>query len=360
MTRNARITVPYRSLLTASFSRRGMIALAGAGLASAALALAGCGAAGAQQASGASAGGALKKVRFAVPGNDGTLIENAGIAVKEGFLAEELKKVGYEPVYNGFAQAGPAINEAFSSGSIDIAEYGDLPGYSAISKGVALKAFATANSSWHYGLFVTNKSGIEKPEDLKGKKVVAGLGTLSHIYLFNLLKSVNLTPKDLEIVNSASDGPAMVTAGQADAVVSPLISIYTIDQSIGHIIAPTNVDEYQSLAPAFLLFYRADFHKENPEVAPAITRALLRAYELVEQDKDKALADLKTKSLTADMIQKVYAGSDLSTLNPQITDAVKQKFASLVDFARENDIVKRDVSADEFFDEKVYADAGGK
>lgn len=62
----------------------------------------------------------LKTVTIANPALDGTLTEAAGIAQREGYFEEELAKVGYKPDYQGFAQAGPAINEAFAAKSLDL------------------------------------------------------------------------------------------------------------------------------------------------------------------------------------------------------------------------------------------------
>lgn len=61
----------------------------------------------------------LKVVKLASPTQDGNFVENAKIAQDQGFIEEELAAVGYTE-YVAFAQAGPAINEAFVSDEIDI------------------------------------------------------------------------------------------------------------------------------------------------------------------------------------------------------------------------------------------------
>lgn len=344
--------------LTGTLSRRSFLTIAGVSLASTALALTGCGNQSAGAATSGSTGGSLKKVRIGVPGQDNTLVENGSIAQKHGFLKEELEKVGYEPEFSGFAQAGPAINEAFSSGSLDLTEYGDLPGYSAIAKGVGLKAFASGNSAQQYGIFVTNASGVKELGDLKGKKIVVGFGTVQHRYLLGALKLAGLTAQDVELINSAMDGPTMVASGQADAVATALAYIYyAIDQSTGHVLAPTSDKKYESLAPTFLYFYRTDFHKENPKVAPAITKALIRAYELAKKDRAQALKDIATKSLPEELANKIYLDKSFKTFDPQITDDVKKRVADLGAFMKENKLAAREVSADEFFDTKVYEEA---
>ena len=65
----------------------------------------------------------LKKVIIGLPGISNQTLEATGIAVNKGYIAEELKKVGYEPEFIYFQQAGPAVNEALATNKIDVAMY---------------------------------------------------------------------------------------------------------------------------------------------------------------------------------------------------------------------------------------------
>lgn len=339
-------------------SRRAFLATAGLGLAAGALALAGCGtqAAATPTPSSPDANG-LKKVRIAVSGQDGTLQESALIAQHQHFIEDELQKVGYAPEYLGFAQAGPAINEAFVSGSIDVAEYGDLPIYSAISKGVAIKAFASSSTASQYGIFVRNDAGVSSVTDLKGKRVVTGFGTIRERYLEDELKKVGLTAQDLELVNAAADGPAMIDTGQADAISAALPQIFaSVNQDNGHLVASTNDD--QSLAPTVLFAHRADYAEQNPDVAPALVRALKRAWDFAQANRDQALENLVTASVTRDVAAKVYPTSDFSFFDPHITDELKTKIEGLGQFMLDAKLVTRDVPIEEFFDEGPIRSAG--
>ena len=348
-------TTAFRAPLT----RRGFIAAAAAVPASLALVLAGCGASSAGTASassGSAAGsssssGALKKVRFATPGQDGTLSVGLGIAQAKGFLAEELEKVGYEPEYAGFAQAGPAINEALASGAIDIAEYGDLPGYGAIAKGVPIKAFALASSVIPFGIYVTNASGIKDVHGLKGKRLIVPFGTVPHRYLLKVLADNDLKPTDLNLINAAYDGLSIITSGQADAAAFPLESIYAgFDMSKGKVMVTSyEKDDYSSTFP---VFYRTAFHKENPEVAPAITRSLERAFEFATSDRAGAVQSLVTKSVSQDTIEKTYPNG-FGTFDPRITDSVESKIEDLGTFMVDNKLASKTISLDEFFDYDV-------
>ena len=152
-----------------------------------------------------------KVIRIGSPTTDGTqLVENAGLAYKLGYLDEELEKVGYKAEYVGFAQGGTAINEAFASGQLDVAFVGDVPEIIAKSNGLEVELFANLNSEAEMGIVAGKNSGIKKPTDLKGKKVVAAYGTVTHVYLNNLLQANGLSLDDVEVINDIANGGTLV------------------------------------------------------------------------------------------------------------------------------------------------------
>ena len=99
----------------------------------------------------------------------------------------KLAKVGYKPDYQGFAQAGPAINEAFAAKSLDFAVYGDMLAITAKSNGVDVKIIASVSSQQDYAIVIGNQSDIKSVSDLKGKKIAVGFGTVTYKYLEDLL-----------------------------------------------------------------------------------------------------------------------------------------------------------------------------
>ncbi len=84
----------------------------------------------------------LKTIKIATPGQGGVLVENAMLSKGLGYIDEELEAAGYKAEYMGFAQAGPAINEAFAAGEIDYAVYNELPAIMAKSNGIDIKIIA--------------------------------------------------------------------------------------------------------------------------------------------------------------------------------------------------------------------------
>ena len=122
--------------------------------------------------------GELKTVKIGATSATAQLSENALLAQNLGYFDDELKKVGYKAEYVGFAQAGPAVNEAFAAGEIDYAIYADFAAIAAKSNKIDIKVVGLANQQMNYALLATQKSGISSWKDIEGKKLIVPTGTM--------------------------------------------------------------------------------------------------------------------------------------------------------------------------------------
>jgi len=110
--------------------------------------------------------------------------------------------------------------EAFSAGKVDAVAMtnGDqlVTGASgAPSVALLLNDFSNGND------MIVAKAGIEKLEQLKGKKIGVEVGFVSHLLLLNALKQAKLSDKDIEIVNVPTDQtPQALKSGSVDAIVA--------------------------------------------------------------------------------------------------------------------------------------------
>ena len=161
----------------------------------------------------------LKKVIVGLPGISNQTLEATGIAVNKGYMIEELKKVGYEPEFIYFQQAGPAVNEALATNKIDVAMYGDFRITILKSNGGNVKVFAVDNSRFMYGVLVQNDDNIKTIKDLKGKKVLYRKGTVEHKFFKEILKKYNLDEDKYVSVNAGgADGQSIFSAKEAEAI----------------------------------------------------------------------------------------------------------------------------------------------
>lgn len=341
-----------------SFSRRRFLAVSSAVTLTAFSALAGCGptgaaTAGAASGSSSSAGPAAKEVKFAslIPGS-GKLYGFGSVAQGEGFLKEELEKEGFTySIHDLGASGGPAVNEAMTSGAIDMAIYGDFPAITAISKGSGVRIFASADSREPSNILATAKSGIKGVKDLKGKKVIAPLGTVPYKSFTEILALNGMSVKDMEIVNAASDATSVLSSGQADAMVSNAASNYYMEEKgIGKVVASTD-DSPETQDSSVVLVGRTGFSDENPKAVRAVVRALQRAYEFAQDNPEKAWKDISNPSMPESVVKRLYPQDTFARFDPRFSEQQRKNLEKSVDYMVDNKLISKKISLDEAIDE---------
>jgi NitT/TauT family transport system substrate-binding protein len=110
--------------------------------------------------------------------------------------------------------------EAYSAGKVDAVAItnGDqlVTGASGTpSVAILINDYSNGND------MVVARAGLDKMEQLKGKKVGVEVGFVSHLLLLNALKSAKMTAKDITIVNVPTDQtPQALKSGSVDAIVA--------------------------------------------------------------------------------------------------------------------------------------------
>lgn len=359
-----------RDLTTTSagtLSRRGFLTACGLVIAGAGLGLAGCGggqAAGTatdgSSASAVAASGSLKTIRIGMPGDVGKVSfgYNAAVAYKKGVFDQELEKAGYKAEYTGFPQAGPAINEAFAAKAIDVAQYSEFPAITIRSKGVDVKAFAVSDAAQAFGLLATKASGIKKVEDLKGKKVATGVGTVQQRYLSLALKKAGLTTGDVQVVNAAAgDAPSMLASKSVDAWACMYQLVYTNADKVDGTIIATSLDD-PSQATTSNFFTRTEFAKDNEAALVAIVKASKWGYDYAKEHPDEArkiMAEISGTDQKA--VDAEFEDDGFPTFDPEITDDVKARYQSVEQFLLDSQLIKQSVDIDDFVDTSIYQKA---
>ena len=297
-----------------------------------------------------------KVVRIGCVGEAGKINDNGGIAQELGYLEEELKKAGYELEVIGFAQAGPAINEAFASGDIDLAVYGDLPATVCRSNGVDIKLFATVNSQMQMCILAQKDSGIRSRSDLEGKKVIVAEGTIYHQYYNSLIEDAGIKDKSVERINTFADAASLMASGEADAVVtSASTGYYLEEQGIGEVVETTA--DYPEWTSQFFAFGKADYLENNGEAAKAVIRALNRAQQYVAEDAEAAFSVLSqtVDAYSEAVFRKTYAHDTIfDCFQTEITQEQLDRLKALGRFLEENALIANSVNVDEMVDTSYY------
>jgi sulfonate transport system substrate-binding protein len=117
---------------------------------------------------------------------------------------------------------GPPLVQAAASGDIDLGLVGDVPPITGAAKAYGFKIVGTA----HYldpklateDIIVPKGSSIKTLADLKGKRIAIPQGSSAHGLALLALKSVGLTPKDVQIsFLDPAAGASAFNSGKVDA-----------------------------------------------------------------------------------------------------------------------------------------------
>lgn len=97
--------------------------------------------------------------------------------------------------------SGAEVNAAMASGAIVISELGSVPLAAGASQGVDYQLFLIGKAiGASESLITRNGSGIEKPADLKGKKIAVPVGSTAHFSLMGALKNWGIADKEVQVI----------------------------------------------------------------------------------------------------------------------------------------------------------------
>jgi sulfonate transport system substrate-binding protein len=141
-------------------------------------------------------------------GNSQAVMEAAGV----------LKDVPYKIEWKEFPAAAPLL-EALGAGAIETGLVGDAPFTFAAAANVPVKAIGAIRQSQEgLAILVPHESHIHGFEDLKGKKIATGRGSIGHQLILAALESRGWSASDVQIVFLApSDAKVAYSQGSVDA-----------------------------------------------------------------------------------------------------------------------------------------------
>lgn len=141
-------------------------------------------------------------------GNAQAVMEAAGV----------LKDLPYRIEWKEFAAAAPLL-EALSAAAIDTGLVGDAPFTFAAAAGVPVKAIAAIEQSAEgLAVLVPRDSQAKSLDDLKGKTIATGRGSIGHQLILAALEARGWAASDLHIVFlSPSDAKVAYSRGSVDA-----------------------------------------------------------------------------------------------------------------------------------------------
>ena len=239
------------------------------------------------------------------------------IMIEQKLLEEEAKKFGYDVTteWTQLIAGAPPANAAFAAGRLDIdVDFGSAAMVPRIKQKIPIVIFGVHASHLSNAVVVRPGSDINEISKLAGKTVGLPIATSAHYTLASIAKyqtGKTLQELGIKLVNMPpADGIKMPTGIDAAGVWVPirfmgktLGTAETLADSSGfagpaHKNAGTRFDDVKNswgypegyLVDRLYLCAREAFAKEHPDLLTAFLKARVRAQDLANADKDKALA----------------------------------------------------------------------
>lgn len=185
-------------------------------------------------------------------------------------------------------QSGKSAFNAVVEGEADLATAAETPIMQAIMGGEKIYILATISSTEKNKMIVARKDkGISIPNDLKGKKIGVPVGTNAEFFMDSFLIMHGISRDEVEVINVESNAIVdTLTGGEVDAVSTwnPYIDI--LQQGLGdNGVTFSGEGIYRE---TFNIVTKQDFANEYPEIIKKVLRALIKAYEFIEENPDEA------------------------------------------------------------------------
>lgn len=282
----------------------------------------------------------------------------AQVAQNNGYLEEELNKVGYTLKVTGFQGQGPEINAAIMSDSLDAGNYAEFPSYTSKASGADTTIIAVTNPQFTYGI-LAKADDIKTVKDLEGKKIVVQQGSALQYVWEQIVADAGIDADKVEVINSnVVDGLSLVQTGDADAVLSSSTSILNFaNQGQGHVLEGIDPGKIYTTT---LFNVSNKILKESPELGVAINKALIRSYEQIKDDPDILYSTLGERygEGGADLVKETYTiNGSLDYLDPQMGDAFKTYMDTTYNWMKEHSLLTQDFDVDAYVDASYYQKA---
>ncbi len=249
----------------------------------------------------------------------------SSVAIANGDFA---KATGVTIDFRKF-NSGADVFAAIASGDVQIGYVGSSPFAAATSRGLDVKAFHLATiSGTDEALVVRNGSGIEKPSDLKGKKLAAAPVSTDHYQLLAVLKQEKISERDAQVF--AIPQPDIVAAwnrGDLDAafVWDPAL---TELKKNGKVLL-TSKEVADRGAPTFSAWVAtASFAKDNPAFLKGFAQVIEKYSASFQTDKAAWSADSDNAKALAKLLGGTPADQAAALTNLSLVPPAQQASAA--------------------------------
>ena len=244
----------------------------------------------------------------------------------QGSLEKRLAPLGYAVEWKEFV-SGPPLFEALNAGSIDLGHAGNAPPVFAQAAGVNFVYFANSGPAPKgIAIVVPKGSPIQKPADLRGKKIAVAKGTNANFFLTAALPAAGLSLSDVQIAYLAPpDARAAFAGGSVDAwaVWDPFLAAAEVDLGARQLVNGEGLTTNRE----FFFGRRESVEKNAPAVAALV--AELEAVGVASDRDRRATAALLAPKLgiSLGVMEHAELRKDRAGIVPITAEAVGEQQA---------------------------------
>ena len=273
------------------------------------------------------------------------------VAYEKGFLKDEFGdalEIEIPLFYNG-----PAQNEAFKAGRLDIANSGDLPTIQLWANGTDIQVISYLfDAPDGHSLVVNKQSGIKTPSDFKGKKIATQLGSNFHKFIIKFITSQGLDTNDVEIVN-------LQKLEAITALKEGLVDAATFDEPVlSQALSDDNNFEISKSGNFTITFVRTEYAKQNPQIVSRYLKVIKKTNDWIAQNADEATR-IVVKFMGSDDFEatKKFLGTRIWLVT--VDQGLIDKLDDTIKFCREYELITRDDLDAKNLVNDIYVKAAG-
>lgn len=281
------------------------------------------------------------------------------IAISKKYIDEYFANKGIEVNYI-IVDSGVEANKAFASGSLDFASMGNTNGIVALATGLDTELVWIHEALGDIeALVVRDGLGIEKIEDLKGKKIATIFSSTSHYSLLNALKEAGIE-NDVTLLDMLTvDIVAAWNRGDIDAAYTWEPTLSELKSQNAKVLLTSADMAKKGYVTANVGLVRKSFAQKNPDIIAGFLKQLDKANTFYLENKLEAIkVAAEGLELPYDVVEKQMAGSiwlGIDTLNTDEymgSSDKPGKFSQIMkdtaDFLKEQDSIRKSPSKEEF------------
>ncbi|MCP4328621.1 MAG: taurine ABC transporter substrate-binding protein [Alphaproteobacteria bacterium] len=247
---------------------------------------------------------------------------------KVAIAAGEFEKAtGYKINWRGF-DSGSKVITAMASGDVHIALAGSSPIAAGVSRGLPIQLFwITEDIAAAEALVVRNGSGINSPQDLKGKKLGVPFVSTTHFHTLFALEQFGIEPEEVKVLNMQPNAIAAAwERGDIDAAFIWDPALGRI-KNTGKVLVTSGLLSSWGKATFDGLVVNTDFAAENADFMVNFVKTIAAADAAYRDnaaawtpDSDAVKAIVKMIGGNAEDVPLVLALYDFPTLEAQASD----------------------------------------